>query len=75
MMPRLGQKYSVEIELITKPRIEYFSVEYPKSGLPKAPAIMVDDEIIVEGADVEERRLENTIRLHLGLPIKAEAEK
>ena len=29
---------------------------------------MVDDEIVVEGSDVAEEKLENVIRNHLGLP-------
>ena len=33
-----------------------------------APAVMVADEIVVEGADVPEATLEAAIRRHLGLP-------
>jgi hypothetical protein len=68
MVPRLGQKYKIEVEVISKPRIEYQSVEYPKLGLPKAPAIMVGEEIVVEGSDADETKIENVVRAHLGLP-------
>jgi hypothetical protein len=36
--------------------------------LPAAPAIMVGEEIVVEGADLEEFKLETVICRHLGLP-------
>ncbi len=67
-MPRLGQKYELETEVISKPRAEYQTDEYFELDLPTAPAVMVDDEIVVEGSDVAEDKLENVIRKHLGLP-------
>ena len=68
MMPRLGKKYEIETEFISKPRAEYQTDEYFELELPVAPAVMVDDEIVVEGADVIEDKLEDIIRTHLGLP-------
>lgn len=68
MMPRLGQKYEIEVETISKPRAEYQTDDYFELDLPAAPAVMVDDEIVVEGSDVAEDKLENVIRAHLGLP-------
>ena len=68
MVPSLGQKYEIEVEIISKPRAEYQTDEYSKLNLPKAPAIMVNDEILVEGSDADENKLENVIRSHLGLP-------
>ena len=68
MMPRLGQKYAIEIETISKPIAEYQTDEYFELDLPTAPAVMVGDEIVVEGADVAEDKLEAVIRRHLGLP-------
>ena len=41
MLPRLGQKYEIETEVISKPRAEYQTAEYLKLGLPPAPAVMV----------------------------------
>ena len=68
MMPRLGQKYEVEIETISKLIAEYQTDEYFELDLPTAPAVMVGEEIVVEGADVAEDKLEALIRQHLGLP-------
>jgi len=68
MMPRLGQKYAIEIETISKPIAEYQTDEYFALDLPTAPAVMVGDDIVVEGADVAEDKLEAVIRRHLGLP-------
>jgi len=67
MMPRLGQKYEVEIETISKPIAEYQTDEYFELDLPTAPAVMVGEEIVVEGADVAEDKLEAVICQHLGL--------
>jgi hypothetical protein len=68
MMPRLGQKYEIQIDTISKPKAEYQTDDYFELDLPTAPAVMVDDEIVVEGSDVAEDKLENVIRKHLGLP-------
>ena len=68
MLPRLGQKYRVECEVISKPIAEYQTDEYFELDLPTAPAVMVGEEIVVEGSDVAEDRLETVICQHLGLP-------
>ena len=68
MMPRLGQKYHFECEVISKPIAEYQTDEYFELDLPTAPAVMVGEEIVMEGSDVEEHRLETVICKHLGLP-------
>ncbi len=68
MVPRLGQKYPIEIEVTSKPIADYQTDEYFELDLPAAPAIMVGDEIVVEGADVAENKLEAVICRHLGLP-------
>ena len=67
MMPRLGQKYDIEVEVLSKPIAEYNTDEYFELELPVAPAIMVEDQIVVEGSDVSEEKLENAIRAKLGL--------
>ncbi len=59
-MPRLGAKYDIE-----KPKDEYMTDEYFELDLPVAPAIMVGDEIIVEGSDISRRKLEAAIRASL----------
>jgi len=67
-MPRLGQRYELEIETISKPNAEYLTDEYFELDLPVAPAVMVDEEIVVEGTDVSEQELEAVICRQLGLP-------
>ena len=75
MVPRLGQKYEFEAEVISKPIADYQTDEYFELDLPAAPAIMVGEEIVVEGADVAEGKLEAVICRHLGLPAPAPPKK
>ena len=65
-MPRLGEKYDIEIEILSKPKEEYMTDAYFELELPVAPAVMVGEEIVVEGSDVAEEELEAAIRRHLG---------
>ena len=67
-MPRLGENYDIEIESISKPREEFNTDEYFELDLPVAPAVMVGEEILVEGTDVSDEKLEAAICNHLGLP-------
>lgn len=73
IMPGLGKKYDIEIEVISKPKNEYITDEYFATDLPLAPAIMVADEVVVEGKDVTEKELEAVICRQLGLEYKEEA--
>jgi hypothetical protein len=75
MLPRLGQKYRLEGEIISKPIAEYQTDEYFELDLPTAPAVMVGEEIVVEGSDVAEAQLETVICRHLGLPAPAPRKK
>ena len=68
MMPRLGEKYAVEIDVTSKPKADYLTEEYFELDLPVAPAVMVGDEIVVEGADVSDHEVEVSICRQLGLP-------
>ena len=68
MIPGLGEKFEIEIETIAKPKDEYMTDEYFELDLPVAPAVMVGNEIAVEGTDVSEIDLEKVICQHLGLP-------
>ena len=68
MMPGLGQQYDIEIETVSKPKAEYMTDEYFELDLPVAPAVMVGDEILVEGTDISHDLLEAAICRHLGLP-------
>ncbi len=67
-MPRLGEKYSIAIDVISKPPADYQTDAYFEQDLPVAPAVMVGDEIVVEGADVSDHEVEACICRHLGLP-------
>lgn len=67
MLPRLGTNYAVEIEVIRKPKAEYHTEEYYALEIPVAPAIMVGDEIVTEGADIAEETIEAAISRHLGM--------
>ncbi|MCK5194476.1 MAG: hypothetical protein KAQ71_11745 [Desulfobulbaceae bacterium] len=75
MMPRLGEKYDIEIETISKPIAEYNTDEYFELDLPVAPAVMVGDEIVVEGSDVAQYEIEAAICRHLDLPLPDKKEK
>jgi hypothetical protein len=72
-MPGLGKKYDIEIEVISKPKNEYITDEYFATDLPLAPAIMVAEEVVVEGKDVAVKELEAVICRHLGVEYKEEA--
>jgi hypothetical protein len=65
MMPRLGSKYDIDIETISKPKADYMTDEYFELDLPVAPAVMVGEEIVVEGSDISEEELESVIRKYL----------
>jgi hypothetical protein len=69
MIPRLGGKYKsvVEIETISKPRQGFRDIEYMKLGMPMAPAVMVGDEIIVQGCEAAEEKVDAAIRRQLNL--------
>ncbi len=67
-MPRLGDKYPIEIDVTSKPNVEYVTDEYFALDLPVAPAVMVAEEIVVEGTDVSDYELESCICRHLSLP-------
>jgi hypothetical protein len=68
MMPRLGAKYPIEFDLFSQPMAKYQTDEYFERDMPVAPAVMVGEEIVVEGSDIAEDELEAVICRHLGLP-------
>jgi hypothetical protein len=75
MMPRLGEKYPLDIEVISKPKADYLTDEYFELDLPVAPAVMVNEEVVVEGEDVSQHEVETCICRHLGLPEPDEHKK
>ena len=68
MIPVLGQKYEIDIEVMSKPKSDYMTDEYFELDLPVAPAVMVGDEIVAEGSDVAQNAIEAVICRQLGLP-------
>jgi hypothetical protein len=69
MIPRLGEKYKglVEIETISKPRQEFRDIEYMKLGPPIAPAVMVGNELIVQGCEAAEEKVQAAICRQLNI--------
>ena len=67
MMPGLGERYEIKIETISKPKAEYMTDEYFELDLPVAPAVMVADDILIEGSDISQEKLEYAICRHLGI--------
>lgn len=66
-MPRLGQKYALDVETMAKSREAYQAEDYVASGLPAAPAVMVENEIAAQGPSISDEGVEAVIRRHLGL--------
>lgn len=67
-MPRLGQKYALEVETVSQSREAYQADAYVASGLPPAPAVMVENELAAQGPSISVEGVESVIRRHLGLP-------
>ena len=67
-MPRLGQKYALEVETVSQSREAYQAETYAASGLPAAPAVMVENEIAGQGPGISEEEVEMVIRRHLEPP-------
>lgn len=68
MIPVLGHKYEIHVEVTSKPKADYMSDEYFELDLPVAPAVMVGDEIVVEGSDIGQFEIETEICKQLNLP-------
>jgi hypothetical protein len=67
MLSRLDSRDEVEVEVISKTREAYRCDDYFALDLPLAPAIMVGEEIVVEGKDIDEATVTATIRRGLEL--------
>jgi len=66
--PGWAKSNDIEIETISKPIAEYNTDEYFELDLPVAPAVTVGEEIVIEGSDVSDEKLESVICKYLGLP-------
>ncbi len=67
--------YDIEINVTSKPKAEYNTDEYFELDLPLAPAVMVGDEIVIEGMDVDQYDIEKAICKHLSLPLPEKEKK
>lgn len=65
MLPGLGEIHHLEIETISKTREAYRTAEYQATGLPIAPALMLDDELLIRGGPIGKEALESAISRHL----------
>jgi hypothetical protein len=68
-MPRLGQRYVLDVENIAQSREAYQAEAYVATGLPAAPAVMVESELAAQGPGISEEGVDMVIRRHLGLPL------
>ena len=68
MLPRLGKKFDLPVEVVAKPRDAYQALTYADLGLPRAPAIMLGGEVLVAGHDIDEQELEEKIRQAMAAP-------
>ncbi len=65
MLSRLDSRAEVAVEVISKSREAYRCDDYFALDLPLAPAIMVGEEIVTEGKDIDEATLAAAIHRHL----------
>ena len=65
MLPGLEEIRGFKIEVISKPKQEYKTKEWIRGGLPVAPSIMIDNEIIVEKSNIELEDLKTIIISYL----------
>lgn len=61
----MGEKWSVDIETISKTREAYLTTEYQATGLPIAPAVMLNDEVLIQGGPISMEALESALHRHL----------
>lgn len=58
----LENRQDIDIEIILKQRDAYKTADYATTGLPCAPAITIDEEVIVQGKGISDEQLEEIIR-------------
>lgn len=63
----MGEKFNLEIEIISRAREAYRAAEYRATGLPIAPAVMLNDEVLIQGGPISGEALESAIRRHLAI--------
>lgn len=61
IMPGLGDKFGIDIEIVEKSRDEYRSESYIETKLPVAPTIMIDEDVIEARNNITLSQLEKMI--------------
>jgi hypothetical protein len=67
ILPRLGRKYNLEIETISRSREAYQQLKHLDSDLPAAPAVILGNELLIQGCLISQEEIESSIRRHLGI--------
>ena len=62
----MGREFPVEVETMTRPREHYRTEEFRILGLPAAPAILLGEEVLVQGKDLADEELIAALRRRLG---------
>ncbi len=65
MLPRLGVRLPLEVEYVSQTREYYQSEAHRDSGLPPAPAVIIDEQIVIIGAEISEEELDEAISRRL----------
>jgi hypothetical protein len=55
----------VEIHFVSHTREHYQSEAHRQTGLPAAPAVLVEEEIVLQGPEISEERLETALKRRL----------
>jgi hypothetical protein len=61
IISRLESSNDIDVDVISKPRDEYKTAGHAATGQPTAPAITIDDEVIVQGKDISDKKLKKII--------------
>ena len=66
---RLSVDCRIDIETTSKPFAEFRTDEWTDTGLSRAPAIMVGEEVVAEGSDVAKDKVVGEFRKQLGMSL------
>jgi hypothetical protein len=57
----LESNNDIDVDVVSKPRDEYKTAGYAATKQPVAPAITINDEVIVQGKDISDKKLKEII--------------
>lgn len=57
----LESRKDIDVVVVSKLRDDYKTAGYAASGAPAAPAITLNDEVIVQGKDISDKKLKEII--------------